>query len=97
MCRVVVVGYNNNAFSYDSRDPAKVLASHGQQKKKKYFENCLQQCCSFSPFVISADGLLGFEAKNILKQLARLLVTKWERPYSVVCGLVLARMSIASV
>ena len=26
---------------------------------------------SFSPFVISKDGLLGFDAKNLLKQLAR--------------------------
>ena len=86
-----------DAPSYASRDPAKVLASHEQQKKKKYLEDCLQQRRSFSPFVISADGLLGFEAKNILKQLSRLLVTKWERPYSVVCGLVRARMSIACV
>jgi len=47
--------------------------------------------------VILADGLLGFEAKNILKQLARLFITKWERRYSVVCGLVQARVIIACV
>ena len=77
-----------DAPSYASRDPAKVLASQEQQKKKKYLEDCLQQRHSFSPIVILANGLLGFEAKNRLKQLARLLVTKWERPYSGVCGLV---------
>ena len=86
-----------DAPSYASRDPAKVLASHEQQKKKKYLEECLQQRRSFTPFVISADGLLGTEAKNVLKQLSRHLAEKWERPYSVVCGLVRARMSIACV
>ena len=59
------------AASYVTRDPAKVLASHEQQKKKKYLDECLQQRRSFCPFVISTDGLLGFEAKNLLKQLAR--------------------------
>ena len=86
-----------DAPSYVSRSPAKVLASHEQQKKKKYVEDCLHQRRSFCPFVISTDGMLGFEAKTLLKQIARKLSAKWERRYSVVCGLVRARLSIACV
>jgi len=65
-----------DAPPYVTRDPTKVLASHGQQKKKKYLDECLQQRRSFSPFVISTDDLLGFEAKSLVKQLARHLVKR---------------------
>ena len=53
---------------YIPRKPAKVLASHEQQKMKKYLDECLHQRRSFSPFVISTDGLC--KDKNLLKQLA---------------------------
>ena len=36
-------------------------------KKKIYLEACLQKRPHFSPFVASVDGLLGVEAKAILK------------------------------
>ncbi len=48
------------------------------------------------PFVVSTDGLLGREAKNLLKQIALLRLTaKWEQPYSVVRGFVNARINLA--
>ena len=47
--------------------------------------------------MISTDGLLGFEAKNLLKQLARSLVKRWEQPYSGVCGVGRALRSVACV
>ena len=96
-CIIDVRVTNLDAPSYISRDPASVLASHEKQKKKKYVDDCLQQRRTFSPFVLSSDGMLGFEANNVLKQLARILADKWERPYSAVCGMVKARISIACV
>ena len=48
-------------------------------------------------FVVSTDGLLGKEAKILLKKLSAMLAEKWEKPYSEVCGYVNARMSIAIV
>jgi hypothetical protein len=80
-----------------SKDPDKVLATHKQEKKKKYLEACLGQCHHFSPFMVSTDGLFGKEAKTLLKKLPGLLAEKWEKPYSEVCGYVNARMSIAVV
>jgi hypothetical protein len=35
----------------------------------------------FSPFVVSTDGLLGKEAKTLLKKLSALLTENWETPY----------------
>jgi hypothetical protein len=47
--------------------------------------------------VVSTDGLIGKEAKTLLKNLSSLSAEKWEKPYSVVCGYVNAQMSIAVI
>jgi hypothetical protein len=83
-----------DAKSVLSKDPAKVLENQEREKKKKYLGACLAQRRHFTPFVVSTDGLLGREAKRFL---STLLVVKWEKPYSHVCGYVNARMSIAIV
>ena len=88
---------DTDAKSYKSRDPAKVLASQEREKKKKYLEPCLQRRRHFTPFVVSADGLKGKEAKAFLKRLSVLLAKKWQKPYSVVCGYINVRISIAIV
>jgi hypothetical protein len=77
-----------------------VSSAHEREKKKKHLRACLEQrrhC--FSPFVVSADGLLGEEAKILLRKLSAVLAEKWEKPHSEVCGCVKnARMrSIAIV
>jgi hypothetical protein len=96
-CIIDVRVTDTDAKSNLSKDPAKVLANHEREKKKKYLEACLGQRRHFTPFVVSTDGLLGREAKILLKKLSALLAAKWEKPYSQVCGYVNARMSIAIV
>jgi hypothetical protein len=86
-----------DAASNQSKDPQKVLATHEREKKKKYLEVCLEQHCHFTPFVVSTDGLLGREAKTLLKKLSSILAEKWQKSYAEVCGYVNARMSIAIV
>ena len=68
-----------------------------EEKKRKYLQACLEQRRHFAPFVVSADGMLGREAEALLKRLSGKLATKWEQPYSQVCGFVRARLSIAIV
>jgi hypothetical protein len=89
---------DTDAKSYWSRDPHKVLATQEREKKKKkYLQSCLEQRKHFTPFAVSTDGLIGREAEELLKRLSLQLANKWERPYSVVRGLVSARMSITIV
>jgi hypothetical protein len=88
---------DTDAKTYRSKDPAKVLAQHEREKKKKYLEACLERRRHFTPFVVSADGMIGKEAKVMMKRLSALLAEKWQKPYSEVCGYVNARMSIAIV
>ena len=49
------------------------------------------------PFVVSTDGMYGFEARAFLKRLAKLIAEEWEKPYSAVRGFINTRMSIAQV
>ena len=70
---------NTDSVSYRGRSPEKVIESQEKQKKKKYLEGCLQQRRSFVPFVCSVDGLLGREARSLLKQLSLLLSDKWQK------------------
>jgi len=51
----------------------------------------------FVPFVVSVDGLISQNAESVLKRLAGRLANKWMKPYSVVKGLVNARVSFALV
>jgi hypothetical protein len=71
-----------------SKDPHKVLAAHEREKKKKHLGACLEQRRHFSPFVVSADGLLGKEAKMLLKKQSARLAEKCEKSCSKVCGCV---------
>jgi hypothetical protein len=96
-CIIDVRVTDTDAKSNLSRDPAKVLETHEKEKKRKYLASCLAQRRHFTPFVVSTDGLLGKEAKCLLKKLSILLSDKWEKPYAVVRGYVNARMSIAIV
>ncbi len=61
---------NTDAKTYQSKDPLKVLASHEKNKTKKYLAPCLAQHHHFTPFVVSADGLLGREADAVVCKLA---------------------------
>ena len=96
-CIIDVRVTDNDAKSNISKDPAKVLDAHEKEKKRKYLKSCLEQRRHFTPFVVSTDGLIGKEAKTLLKKLSSLLADKWEKPYSVVCGYVNAQLSIAIV
>ena len=86
---------NLDSKSNRTCDPDKVLARHEKEKKNKYLEACLKQRRSFTPFVVSTDGMLGREASNLMMKLAQKLSSKWKLPQSQVSGMIRARMSIA--
>jgi hypothetical protein len=94
-CIIDVRVTNTDAKSQRHKDPDKILSQHEREKKRKYLEPCLKQRRHFTPFVVSTDGLLGREATVFLKRLASVLSDKWHQPYSVVCGFVRSRLSIA--
>jgi hypothetical protein len=94
-CIIDVRVTNTDAKSQRQKDPAKVLSQHEREKKRKYLEPCLAQRRHFTPFVVSTDGMLGREATFFIRRLSSILAEKWHQPYSVVCGFIKSRLSIA--
>ena len=88
---------NTDAPGYGDRDPKKVLQSAAKSKKTMYLDACFQQRRTFTPFVVSTDGMLEKEAKALLKTLSMMLAEKWQKPYSVVAGIVRSKIGIAVV
>jgi len=96
-CIVDVRVTDTDAKSYRTSSPEKVIESQEKRKKSKYLKPCHEQRRSFTPFVVSVDGLMGREAKALLKRLAHHLTDKWKKPYSVVAGIVNAHVNVAIV
>ena len=63
--------------------------------KKSIPTSFLEQRCNFIPFVISVDGMLGKEAKPLLKYLAYLYMAKWDLTYSQIRDYLNTKISIA--
>ena len=52
------------------------LSNDKREKKTKYCKPFENQCRHFTPFVVSTDGMYGFEDRAFLKRLAKLLAEK---------------------
>ena len=88
---------NLDSDSKIQSNPAFCLRKHEKEKMVKYNKACLAIRKSFTPLVFSCDGMKGSQAKAALKCLAKVLATKWDRPYSQVCNYVNSQLSIALV
>ena len=73
----------------------RVLRAAELEKRRKYAEECREEGMDFAPFVVSRDGVLGREAKNILARLAKTLHHKWNIPFCRTSFFVKSRMSLA--
>jgi hypothetical protein len=56
-CIIDVRVTDTDAKSNLSKDPAMILEAHEKERKKKNLETCLEQRRTFTPFVVSTDGL----------------------------------------
>jgi len=68
-----------------------------EREEKEIFKSYENQRRHFTLFVVSTDGMYGFETRAFLKKLAKLLAEEWEKPYPTVRGFINARMSITLV
>eukprot|EP00978_Attheya_sp_CCMP212_P032240 scaffold124880_cov38-Attheya_sp.AAC.2 len=97
-CIIDVRICDTDSNSYLSSTPEKVLWKQELEKKKKYLQPCLDSRRDFTPYVLSVDGMLVTEAKELNKRLAGKIANLWKTTYSkVCCGWVNARISIATL
>jgi hypothetical protein len=83
--------------SYATKSATSTLTLHEKDKRNKYLKACQEQRRSFAPIVISSDGILAYEAKNLVRHLAKKLAKKWSQPYSQVMGFLSTQISIATI
>ena len=86
---------DTDAQSYTSGTVDSVLLSAENEKKKKYLDAVEARHASFTPFVISIDGVLACETNSVMKHLATKIALKWEIPLSEVTGWVRATLAFA--
>jgi hypothetical protein len=85
-CIIDVRVTNTDATYYALKPSDNVLEAAEKLKEKKYLQACLEQRRHFTPFVVSANGLLVKEAKTVLKVLEVCTATKAGKSYSNVMG-----------
>ena len=66
---------DTDATSYSHRDVAAVLSS-AEEEKIKYCDAAEVRRASFTPLVVSVDGVLGREADHFIQHLAEKIATK---------------------
>ena len=86
---------DTDAPYYLHRDVASILSSAEEEKKRKYNDAADARCVSFTPLVVSVDGVLGREAECFIQLLADKIAQKWKTTYAEVAGWIRARLSFA--
>ena len=77
------------------RTTVAVLSTAEQEKKRKYNGAAEARQASFTPFVVSTDGMLGREANFLLKRLTQRISMKWDKPLGQITGWLRTRLSFA--
>ena len=86
-----------NQLSCKDRMPESTLRSADAKNKKKRLDPCLKQRRCFAPFVVPCEGALCREADFFLKNLAKNLAKKWERPRGRTVAFTRTRVAISMV
>ena len=72
-----------------------VLHSANIEKKTKYLDACQERHMSFTPVVVSVDGMLAPEFADFLRSIGEALSIKWKKPHSKTMNWVKCRLSSA--
>ena len=81
--------------AYFGPNPEQVVTAQEKTNKNLHQERCFENRRRFVPYVFFVSDFLGKEAKAYNKRIATLLTKKWQSLYSVTCGYINARMSVA--
>ena len=71
---------DTDAISYQNRSPMSVLHSAEVEKKTKYSDECQERHMSFTPLVVSVDGMLAPEFAKFLRRthVLSMMVTRFQ-------------------
>ena len=86
---------DTDALSYAGKSSEQILRAAEQEKKQKYPVACTSRHITYTPLVVSVDGLLAPEFLFFIKTLALRLSEKWGKPYSLIAKWVRTRLNFA--
>ena len=95
MVALLIRVIDTDAPSYLHWDVASILSSDEEEMKRKYNDAAEARRASFTPLVVSVDGVLGQEAECFIQLLADKIAQKWKTTYAEVAGWIRARLSFA--
>ena len=70
---------DTDAKSYVQRNVEAVLSSAEHMKKMKYVDAVEARHATFTPFVVSVDGVLGHEARMFVNHLGDNIADMWKK------------------
>ena len=90
---------DTDAPSHCHRAPNAILESSSQEKKRMYKKAVEDRRGTFTPSVLSVDGLLHKEASHFIKHMATALSSKWDKAYSITSSYmyITSRLAFAEV
>ena len=88
---------DTDAPSHCHRAPNAILESSSQEKKRMYKKAVEDRRGTFTPFLLSVDGLLHKEASHFIKHMATALSSKWDKAYSIISSYVRSWLAFAGV
>eukprot|EP00731_Ephydatia_muelleri_P003054 Em0001g3054a len=88
---------DTDAPSHCHRAPNAILESSSQEKKRIYKKAVEDRRGTFTPFVLSVDGLLHKEASHFIKHMATALSSEWDKAYSITSSYIRSRLAFAGV
>ena len=86
---------DTDAQSHAARTIPSLLESAEANKKYKCHNACEMGHASFTPLVVTADGIFGREAKNFVNYMCDRIAMKWKKRHSEICHWVRVRLSFA--
>ena len=86
-----------DASSHCHRAPNAILESSSQEKKRMYKKAVVDRRGTFTPFVLSMDGLLHKEASHLIKHMATALSSKWDKACSITSSYIKSLLAFAGI
>ena len=92
---VRVIDTDAQSYAHKTMSLSAVLSTAEKEKKRKYTHAAQAHHASFSPLVVSVDGVMAWEARFTVQRFVDRFSTIWSKPYSEVMGWLQTRLSFA--
>ena len=88
---------NADAASYGLLTWPTIAQIHAREKHRKYDLAAEDLRASFTPLVVSCDGIVGMEYESFIKKTSLKLCEKWSKPYSQIISWIKVKIQMSII